>query len=595
MKKIWHNLNMALKLILVFSIVSVIPLLISSFVLYRISAASLEAEMEETTAIFSSQIASDMNQFVSDYDLSTKSLLVNDRLLDNLATDIPISQQVENKLYYRQMVMKLMTMESEIQSITIMNEAGEYYQYDRNGKTLNYEELIQQKWFLDQQQNLDTLFLTPLHDCSYYDKNKDQIIVTFGRKVYGSNGRYAGLILIDLPPASILKLSDAFLLERNQYNIKINITDARGGLIYDSDLSSGRVNYSEINEEELLMYQKDPSNYLVIEDTTEQLGMKINTVLPRSKMLLRVSFIQRVTLLLVIILIVVIISVSILFSKRMLRLIKKLQSSMECLEGGNYELIMDSAGNDEIGSLVKSYNHMVGKMEKLIEEVYQAGIRQKNAQYLALCTQINPHFLFNTLESIRIKAILNGDDTVADMVKLLAKMFRTVLDSDKKNYKVRDELENIRSYIQLQNIRFDNVITLKESIDPQIYHAKFMAILFQPVVENCFKYGSNESGIPIEIWITGQLTEEKKMVFTIQDDGKGMSPERLEAVRQGLYVSQDVEIQKEKGVEESDSHRIGLRNIAERLRLRYGSDGELRIVSSNEQGTVVEIRVPYMD
>lgn len=595
MKKIWHNLNMALKLILVFSIVSVIPLLISSFVLYRISAASLEAEMEETTAIFSSQIASDMNQFVSDYDLSTKSLLVNDRLLDNLATDIPISQQVENKLYYRQMVMKLMTMESEIQSITIMNEAGEYYQYERNGKTLNYEELIQQKWFLDQQQNLDTLFLTPLHDCSYYDKNKDQIIVTFGRKVYGSNGRYAGLILIDLPPASILKLSDAFLLERNQYNIKINITDARGGLIYDSDLSSGRVNYSEINEEELLMYQKDPSNYLVIEDTTEQLGMKINTVIPRSKMLLRVSFIQRVTLLLVIILIVVIISVSILFSKRMLRLIKKLQSSMECLEGGNYELIMDSAGNDEIGSLVKSYNHMVGKMEKLIEEVYQAGIRQKNAQYLALCTQINPHFLFNTLESIRIKAILNGDDTVADMVKLLAKMFRTVLDSDKKNYKVRDELENIRSYIQLQNIRFDNVITLKESIDPQIYHAKFMAILFQPVVENCFKYGSKESGIPIEIWITGQLTEEKKMLFTIQDNGKGMSPERLEAVRQGLYVAQDVEIQKEKGEEESDSHRIGLRNIAERLRLRYGGDGELRIVSSDEHGTIVEIRVPYMD
>lgn len=586
---------MALKLILVFSIVSVIPLLISSFVLYRISAASLEAEMEETTAIFSSQIASDMNQFVSDYDLSTKSLLVNDRLLDNLATDIPISQQVENKLYYRQMVMKLMTMESEIQSITIMNEAGEYYQYDRNGKTLNYEELIQQKWFLDQQQNLETLFLTPLHDCSYYDKDKDQIIVTFGRKVYGSNGRYAGLILIDLPPASILKLSDAFLLERNQYNIKINITDARGGLIYDSDLSSGRVNYSEINEEELLMYQKDPSNYLVIEDTTEQLGMKINTVIPRSKMLLRVSFIQRVTLFLVIILIVVIISVSILFSKRMLRLIKKLQSSMECLEGGNYQLIMDSAGNDEIGSLVKSYNHMVGKMEKLIEEVYQAGVRQKNAQYLALCTQINPHFLFNTLESIRIKAILNGDDTVADMVKLLAKMFRTVLDSDKKNYKVRDEMENIRSYIQLQNIRFDHVITLTESIDPQIYHAKFMAILFQPVVENCFKYGSKESGIPIEIWITGQLTEEKKMVFTIQDDGKGMSPERLEAVRQGLYVAQDVEIQKEKGVEESDSHRIGLRNIAERLRLRYGSDGELRIVSSDEQGTIVEIRVPYMD
>lgn len=586
---------MASKLIFVFSMVSVIPLLISSFVLYRISAISLEAAMEETTSIFSSQIASDMNAFVSDYDSLTKSLLVNGGLMDNLDTNIPISQQIKNKLYYREMVMKLMTMESEIQSITIMNEAGEYYQYDRNGKTLNYEELIQQEWFLNQQKQSDTLFLTPLHDCSYYDKNKDQIIVTFGRKVYGKNGKYAGLILIDLPPASIIKLSDAFLLERNQYNIKINITDAKGGLIYDSDLSSGRVNYSEINKEELLMYQKNPNNYLVIEETTKQLGMKVNTVIPRSTMFLRISFIQKVTLLLVVILIVVIISAAILFSKRMVHLIRKLQNSMKCLEGGNYELITDSVGNDEIGSLVKSYNHMVGKMEALIEEVYQAGVRQKNAQFLALRTQINPHFLFNTLESIRIKAILNGDDAVADMVKMLAKIFRTVLDSDKKNYRVRDELENIRSYIQLQNIRFDNVITLREDIDPQIYDARIMSILFQPVVENCFKYGSKESGIPIQILITGQLAEENMMVFTIRDDGQGMTPERLEAVRRELYLAQDVEIQEEKSGEESASHRIGLRNIAERLHLRYGSDGKLRIVSSDEQGTVVEIHVPYVD
>lgn len=588
-------MNMALKLILVFSIVSVIPLLISSLVIYRISAASLEAAMEETTAIFSSQIASDMNAFVNDYDSLTRSLLVNGGLMDNLAADIPISQQIENKLYYRQMVLKLMTMENEIQSVTIMNEAGEYYQYDRNGRTLNYEELIGQKWFLDQQKHSETLFLTPLHDCSYYDKNKDQIIVTFGRKVYGVNGRYAGLILIDLPPSSIIKLSDAFLLERNKYNIKINITAAGGGLIYDSDLSSGRVNYSEINEEELLMYQKNPDNYLVIEDTTKQLGMKINTVIPRSKMLLRISFIQRMTFLLVVILIAVIISASILFSKRMVHLIRKLQSSMKRLESGNYELITDSAGNDEIGSLVKSYNHMAGKMEAMIEEVYRAGIRQKNAQFLALRTQINPHFLFNTLESIRIKAILNGDDAVADMVKMLAKMFRTALDSDKKNYRVRDELENIRYYIQLQNIRFDNVITLTEDVDTQIYNAKIMSILFQPVVENCFKYGSEESGIPIHISITGKLINEKMMVFTIKDDGPGMSTERLEEVRQGLYMSQDMEIQKEKGGEEGTSHRIGLRNIAERLHLRYGSDGKLRIVSSNELGTVVEIQVPYMD
>ncbi len=469
---------MAAKLIFVFSLVSVIPLIISSFVQYRISVDSLEASMEETTSIFSSQIASDMNAFVGDYDSLTRSLLVNDELMENLATDIPISEQIENKLYYRQIIAKLMTLQQEILSVTIMNEKGEYYQYDRNGKTVDYEKLMEQPWLREQKEQSETLFVSRLHDCSYYDGNKDQIMVTFGRKVYDFTGRYKGMILIDLSPASLVKLSDAFLLERNQYNIKINITDAAGGLIYDSDISSGRVNYNEIDQEELLMYQKNSGNYLVIENTTEKLGMKVNTVIPRSKMFLRISFIQKVTVILVVILILVIIAVSILFSGDMVRLIRKLQGSMKRLEEGNYDLIEESVGNDEIGSLVQSYNHMVVKMKSLIEEVYAAGIRQKNAQFLALRTQINPHFLFNTLESIRIKAILNGDDTVADMVKILAKMFRTVLESDKKNYHVQDEMENIRSYIQLQNIRFDNVITLEEEIEPEIYQAKIMSILF---------------------------------------------------------------------------------------------------------------------
>lgn len=591
MKKMWNNLNIATKLILVFSMVSVMPLLVMSFVLYHISANSLESTMEETASIFSSQIASDMNGFISDYDALTKSLLVNEGLMDRLDTEIPISQRIENKLFYRELVMRLMMMESEIQSVTIMNEEGGYFQYDRTGRSLSYEELLRQDWFLKEQENSEVLFLTPLHDCSYYDRNRDQILVTFGRRVYGVNGKYAGMMLIDLAPSSIIKLSDMFLLERNQYNIKINITDAQGGLIYDSDLSSGRVHYSGIDKESLLFYEKNPDDYIVIEDTTKQLGIKVNTVIPRSKMYLRVSFIQKVTWILVAVLIAIIISASVLFSKQMVYLIRKLQSSMKRLENGNYELIEETVGNDELGSLVKSYNHMVGKMEALLEEIYQAGVRQKNAQFLALRTQINPHFLFNTLESIRIKAILNGDDDVADMVKILAKMFRNVLDSDKKNYTVNDELDNIRSYICLQNIRFDNVITLHEDVDQKLCQARIMPILFQPVIENSFKYGSRESGIPIKISISGRLVDEHIMVFTIQDDGAGMSGERLEEVRHSLEALSETS----QSEETQNSHRIGLRNIAERIRLRYGNEGKLSILSSDEYGTVVEIRIPYME
>ncbi len=591
MKKIWSRLNITLKLICLFSIVSVIPLLMASSIIYHISAKSLEAAMEETTSIFSSQIASDMNNFINNYDSLTKSLLVNSELLEKLSIDIPVSQQIENRLYYRKLVLKLMTMESGIQSVIIMDDKGQYYQLDRRGNTINYEEMIGQEWFQNQKEKEDTLFLTPLHDSSYYDKNEDRLMLTFGRRVYGSGGKYAGMILIDLMPSSLIKLSDSFLLERNQYNIKINITDEAGGLIYDSDVASGRLQYSEINDEELLMYQKEPADYMVIEDTTKELGIHVHTVIPRNSMFLRISYVKKVTSVLVMILLALIVITAVCFSKNIVIQIRKLQSGMKKLEDGKYEKIVEQTNKDEMESLIKSYNHMVEKMEALVEEVYQAGIRQKNAQLLALRTQINPHFLFNTLESIRIKAILNGDDAVADMVKLLAKMFRNVLDSDKKNYKVCDELDNVRSYIRLQNMRFDNVITLTEDIDPEIYQAGIMPIVFQPVIENCFKYGSKESGIPIRISITGCRTEDGTMIFTIRDNGEGMSPERLKEVRDGLHQTQEIPGEEKK--EEDASHRIGLRNIAERLRLRYGNGGDLKIISSSKEGTVVEIQVPY--
>lgn len=182
------------------------------------------------------------------------------------------------------------------------------------------------------------------------------------------------------------------------------------------------------------------------------------------------------------------------------------------------------------------------------------------------------------------------------MVKMLAKMFRTVLDSDKKNHKVQDELENIRSYISLQNIRFDNVITLEEEIEPELFQAKMMSILFQPVVENCFKYGSKESGVPIHISIKGELTEDHIMVFTIRDNGQGMSKERLEEVREELIKVRDGKASEEYEDDRKNdkvSHRIGLRNIVERIRLRYGNEGSLKIISSDENGTVIEIRIPY--
>lgn len=579
---------MTVKLIVVFSMVSVIPLIISSAVIYRVAAVSLEESMEETTLLFNSQIVSDMNDFVQEYDSLTKSLLVDSDLISNLSGDLPISERIDNKLYYRRLVMELLALKSDIQSVCIMNLEGEYYQNDRNGMVLDYAALMEQEWMKKQLQGTDTIFLSPLHDCSYYDRNQDQLVLTFGRRIY-KNGQAVGIVLFDMPYTSLIRLSDEFHMERTPYNIKINITDADGGLIYDSDLASGRIHYSEMDEETLLLYQKNEDDFLIMRNTTDLLEMNVNTVIPRSSMLLRISYIQKVTVLLVAALLLVITAASVLFGRNMVRLIRQLQASMKRLEAGSYEYIHAAVGSDEIGSLVRSYNHMVSKMQALIEEVYTAGVRQKNAQLLALRTQINPHFLYNTLESIRIRAILNGDDQAADMIKMLAKMFRTTLDCDESNHRVMDELENIRSFIRLQNIRFNDIITLEEAVDPDICQAKIIPVVFQPVVENCFKHGSRGRNIPLHISIEGKRDEQGGLLFTIRDNGKGMPPERLAEMNRDIADGYGAGTD-----EESGANSIGLKNIAQRLRLRYGSEGRLQILSSDESGTVIAIRVSYI-
>lgn len=588
MKKNRHReqFNLAQKLTLVFSLVSVIPIILISILLYQISTRSLTTSVDEMATIFSSQITQSINTLIEDYDALTRSMLLEDDLIGDLSTEVPVSEQIDNQLKLRKAAIKLATEKPDIQSVTFLDRNGDYYHYNRSGILFDYESFIRQTWVQSIFEDGDPLFITALHDCSYHDYDKDSIVLTIGRRIFGTDGVFEGLILIDLYPTDLVHLSDGFLHERNQYNIKINVVDSEGGLIYDSDIVSGRMQYSQIDTESLLFYEKRPEDYDVREEKTEKLGLKVRTVIPRSTMFFRMNNIRKATLLLVAAMMALIALISVRFSTYIVKQIRQLQAGMKRMEAGKYEQLEDSFGHDEIGSLVESYNHMVVTMQELMNQVYEAGIKQKNAQYLALRRQINPHFLFNTLESIRIKAILSGNDEIADMIKLLARLFRTSLDSDRRDYCVRNELENIHAYVALQNIRFNSSITLKEDVSEDIRNAHIIALIFQPVVENCLKYGSGENRRPIVISIHGERTEDNKICFTIRDDGMGMNPERLSEIREMISRSSE-------GIDESgESGHIGLSNIAQRIHLRYGQEGSMEIDSAENEGTTVCIIIP---
>ena len=295
-------------------------------------------------------------------------------------------------------------------------------------------------------------------------------------------------------------------------------------------------------------------------------------------MYLRVSFIQKVTWILVAVLIAIIISASVLFSKQMVYLIRKLQSSMKRLENGNYELIEETVGNDELGSLVKSYNHMVGKMEALLEEIYQAGVRQKNAQFLALRTQINPHFLFNTLNMIACTAKLEDAVDTEKMILSLGNLFRYNLKTREQTVTLDRELKIVNDYMYLQKMRFGSRIKYRLSLETDAADVIIPSLSLQPLVENAVVHGlsKKETGgiLHIRIW-----KKDRMLILSVADTGLGMSQERCEEVAAAMKEHRTAKI------------GIGLGNIYKRVHMMY-QKGDLRIYSREGKGTVIQLMIP---
>lgn len=257
---------------------------------------------------------------------------------------------------------------------------------------------------------------------------------------------------------------------------------------------------------------------------------------------------------------------------------------------GNYQVMLTEEGKDEIGSLIASYNHMISKIKVLIEDVYLAEIAQRNAQYLALQTQINPHMLYNTLETIRMNALMQEDDRTADMIKLLSRMLRMTLDRRNSICQVQEEIVYVEAYMKLLEIRYEGRVFLEIDMPDELRNARMLSHVFQPIVENSIEHGFRNRKTPLHVKIWGVFDPNGDVQIFFSDNGCGMNEDRRLEVDRWI-----VEARAKKQLPEKETGKrisIGLKNIAERIFLHYGTRGKLRIVSSNKTGTVIEIRIP---
>lgn len=224
---------------------------------------------------------------------------------------------------------------------------------------------------------------------------------------------------------------------------------------------------------------------------------------------------------------------------------------------------------------------MVTRISMLIAEQYQSGKEIKNAELKALQAQINPHFLYNTLDLINWKAIDNDVPEIALIAHSLAKFYKLSLNKGREIVSIEDEIDHIKNYVQIQNMRFDNRINLVINIDPFIRQYRILKIILQPIVENSILHGILENRNKQEgvINISSHLVNNT-LVLIVEDNGIGMTMEKA----QEILTTDSI----------ADTHGYGVQNVNQRIKLYYGQQYGLSYWSSPGEGTKVEITIPVI-
>ncbi|OCT12830.1 two-component sensor histidine kinase [Paenibacillus pectinilyticus] len=588
------NMKLQSKFMAGYLIACAFPLLVVSSIIYSQSAAGLEDSSQEFAALYTSQIENSLNELMKEYDKVTKSILVDNDLISKLGEEHNMStnEYIVQKFTVQRALMRVALLKSEMNNVMLISRDNSVYQYTNTSSTVNESALLTQEWYKKARSTGDTLFITGLHDRSYYEDKGQGALVTVGRVLLSSEGAFAGVLLIDLDPFTLMELNHEFVLTRDKYGMSVIISKASGETVYHSDAASGRVPWMQVLEAGN-DYTKDvsSSDRIVISGSTQLGNLVIKTEIPREKLLQKINRIKLVTIILIILGFVLTALISFALSLRITKPIKALRRSMKHAETGQYLPIESIQANDEIGSLVHSYNKMIVVIRTLIEDVYIAEIKQRKAKFLALQNQINPHMLYNTLESIRMKALVKEEEEIAGMIKILARMFRLTLGKDGKQHSIKHEIDYTVNYLQLQNIRFADSFQLDVRMPEEMQQCSIIPLVFQPIVENSIIHGFQGYEGSMHIVIEGTWTADGGIWIRIIDDGIGMSREKQDELS---AILEDAVSDKYK-LEETDNAEgggLGLKNIAERITLHYGDMYKLTVRSGDDQGTTVEILIP---
>lgn len=340
---------------------------------------------------------------------------------------------------------------------------------------------------------------------------------------------------------------------------------------------------------EMLINQEEPSGRLsirnaagkkiiLIYDTLPINRWKLAAVFPEDDILNIAGFFKKITLAVMFLLILAGVFLSNLLAQIVTRPLSNLTEKVKRVKEGNLDVPFDSKGSNEIDILNEGIHGLLGKVRNLLQQVRQEQEQKRLAELETLQAQIKPHFLYNTLDSIRQLCEMRETRDAGAMVEALAKFFRISISGGKEIISLADEVEHIQSYLLIQKMRYSDTFDYEINVNNELFKFKVLKLTLQPLIENAIYHGIKQKRGKGLLVVNGRHNGAK-LILEICDSGAGMSESKLEQVRESL-INPEV------------GRGYGLKNVHRRLQLHYGPEYGLEIESELGEGTRIRVILP---
>ena len=571
------NLSIQSSIFMYFTVTAIIAIALISLIIFQRFTDSLNATIIEENSGIVGQVGESVDSYLRN------AMKISDSIYYNVIKNTDIS----NDDIKKGMNLIYVNNDNMIDDIALISGKGELIESMPALRLKDNSNVLEKDFFKKSMAESEYINFSMPHIRDLFDRNESSYswVISLSRAVEVTDEGKAtqALLLINLNYMYFEEIFSNVNLGNGGY---VYLTNDRGDIIWhpkQNEIYSGRFKednkYAATLKDGITVENLSGKNLTLNVRTIGYTGWKLVGVTPSAALGIDGIKFRFFVLFVADLFLFLLAMINAFISNKISNPIKRLDGSVREIESGNLDVEIVPSGSYEVEHLGKSIKNMLGRIKVLMSDLVEEHNAKRKSEFDTLQSQINPHFLYNTLDIIVWMIENENSDKAVSIVTALAKFFRISLSKGKNIITVKDEVEHVRNYLMIQNMRFKNRFEYSIDVDEEVLSYSSLKLMLQPLVENAIYHGmefmDGDGEIDVKVF-----KENESLYFTITDNGLGMSEDMVEAL-----LSKDF-------VPSKKGSGIGVKNVNERIKLYFGNEYGLKVESEPDEGTKITIHLP---